>query len=182
MHWRVNWILLAKYRDIHMAPQYQQSDAFRPWLWNSYTNSFFQNLKSATALYYRQYYTGPSEQCAVVVWPRGGHPTQTDRRRGVISLLKTLPGNPPEKCTVNTAGTLRLSCMFCNCMKYGAALDVFTVENTESYVTSWFSVKVTAVTLVNTVVLDLGMGLGLSDSNDLFFYSVPQILKYKYTL
>ena len=72
--------------------------------------------------------------------------------------------------------------MFCNCMKYGAALDVFTVENTESYVTSWFSVKVTAVTLVNTVVLDLGMGLGLSESNDLFVYSVLQILKYKYTL
>ena len=67
-------------------------------------------------------------------------------------------------------------------MQYSAAWDVFIVENTQSYETSWFSVKVTAVTLVNTMVLDLGMGLGLSKSNVIFVYSVLQILKYEYTL
>jgi len=33
---------------------------------------FFQNLKSAAAYYYRQYNTGPSEHCAVAVWPGAG--------------------------------------------------------------------------------------------------------------
>ena len=100
----------------------------------------------------------------IAVWSRGGHLTETDQRRGVISLVTTLTGNPPEKSTVKTACTLRLYCVFCNCMEYSAAWDVFIVENTESYETIWFSVKVTAVSLVNTMVLDLGMRLGLSTS------------------
>jgi len=57
-------------------------------------------------------------------------------------------------------------------MEYSAAWNVFIVENTESDGTSWFSDKVTAVALVNTLVLDLGMGLGLSESNAIFVYIV----------
>jgi hypothetical protein len=129
---------------------------------------FFQNFNSSAAHYYRQYYTGPSEQCAVAAWSRGGHPTETDQRRGVISLVTTLTGNPPEKPTINTAGPLRLYRVFSNCMEYSAAWDVFIVENTESYKTNWFCVKVTAVTLVNTVMLDQGFGLGLSKSKGIF--------------
>ena len=64
-------------------------------------------------------------------------------------------------------------------MQYRAACDVFIAENTESYETSWFSVKVTAVPLVNTAVLDLGLGLGLSKSNATFVFTVLQIHKYK---
>ena len=67
-------------------------------------------------------------------------------------------------------------------MQYRAACAVFIAENTESYETSSFSVKVTAVTLVNTAVLDLGMGLGLSKSNATFVYTVLQIHKYNNTL
>ena len=62
--------------------------------------------------------------------------------------------------TVQTAVTMRLCCVFCNSMQYSENCDVFIVENTESYETSWFSVKVTAVMLVNTLVFDLGKGLG----------------------
>ena len=64
-------------------------------------------------------------------------------------------------------------------MEESAARDVFIVENTKSYEASWFSVKVTAITLVNTVVLDLGKGSGISKSNAIFVYAVLQILKYK---
>jgi len=67
-------------------------------------------------------------------------------------------------------------------MQYRAACAVFIAENTESYETSSFSVKVTAVTLVNTAVLDLGMGLGLSKSNATFVYTVLQIHEYNNTL
>ena len=64
-------------------------------------------------------------------------------------------------------------------MQYSAACDVFIVENIQFYETSWFSVKVTAVTLVNTMVFYLRMGLGLSKSKVIFIYTVLQILKYK---
>jgi len=67
-------------------------------------------------------------------------------------------------------------------MQYSAACDVFIEENTQSYGTSWFSVKVTAVTLVNSMVLDIEMSLGLSKSKAIFVYSVLQILKYKNSL
>ena len=63
-------------------------------------------------------------------------------------------------------------------MQYSAAGDVFIVENTENYGTNWLSVKVTAVMVVNTVVLDIGMGLELSKLNAVSF-AVLQILKYK---
>jgi hypothetical protein len=76
-------------------------------------------MNSAAAHYYTQYYTGPSEQWAVVVWLNGGHPTETEQRRGVLSLVATLTGNPPE-----TAITLGLCCVFCNSMDYSALCDV----------------------------------------------------------
>jgi len=50
-------------------------------------------LYSEAAHYYKQYYTGPTEHCAVVLWSRGGHPTETDQGCGVISLLTTFTGN-----------------------------------------------------------------------------------------
>jgi len=71
--------------------------------------------------------------------------------------------------TVRTAPTLRLRCVFCNSMQYSAICYVFIKENTQSYGTSRFSVKVTAVTLVNSTVLDTGMSLGLSKSNAILF-------------
>jgi len=87
-----------------------------------------------------------------------------------------------KSSTVKTAGTLRLCCVFCNSMEYSAACNAFIVENTQSYEPNWFSVKITAVALVNTMVLDLGMGLGLSKSNAIFVYTLLQIIKYKNTL
>jgi hypothetical protein len=57
---------------------------------------FSRILKIAAAHYYRQYNTGPSEHCDVALWPRGGHPTESDERFGVISLVTTLTGNPAE--------------------------------------------------------------------------------------
>jgi len=60
------------------------------------TQKFYLDLERAAAHYYTQYYTGPSEQCAVAMRPRGGHPTKTDRRYCVISLVTTLTGNPAE--------------------------------------------------------------------------------------
>jgi hypothetical protein len=143
------------------------------------TQLILQNLNSAAAHYYRQYYTDPTEHCAVAVWPRGGHPTETDQRCGVISSVMTLTGNPPEKPRFKLADALRLCCVFCNCMEYSATRDVFIVDNIQSYETSWSSVKITAVTLVNTMVLDMGMGLGLSNSNAIFLYAALQIHKYK---
>ena len=64
-------------------------------------------------------------------------------------------------------------------MECSAAWDAFIVDNTQSYESNWFSVKITDVTLVNNMVLDLGMGLGLSHSNVSFVYTVFQFLKYK---
>jgi hypothetical protein len=51
---------------------------------------------NSAAHYYRQYHTGPSQNCPVTVWPRGGHPSETDRRCGVITLVKTLTRNSPQ--------------------------------------------------------------------------------------
>jgi hypothetical protein len=56
----------------------------------------FQNLKSAAAHYYRQYYTGPSEHVLLLCGQRSGHPTETDQRHRVISLVTALTGNPAE--------------------------------------------------------------------------------------
>ena len=162
-----------------MAPLYRTERSFPSVILKWLHRQFCHNLNSAAELHYRECYTGPSEHFAVTLWPRGGHPTETDQRCGVISLLTALTGNPPLRPTVNTAHTLRLYCVFCNCMQYRAACDVFIAENTESCETSWFSVKVTAVPLVNTAVLDLGMGLDLSKSNATFVYTVLHIHKYK---
>jgi len=94
--------------------------------------------------------------------------------------MTTLTGNPLEKPTVTTTRTLRLCCVFCNSMVYSSSsFDVFIVEKTQSYETSWFSVKVTAVTLVNPIVLDVRIGLGLSKSKAIFVYTVLQVFKYK---
>jgi len=49
------------------------------------------------ARYYRQYYTDPSEHCALCVFPSAGHPTETEKRRGDISMTTTLTGNPAQK-------------------------------------------------------------------------------------
>ena len=88
-------------------------------------------------------------------------------------MVTTLPGNPAEKSTVKTIGTLRNRCVFCE------VCYVFIVENTQSYDTNCFSVKVTVVTLINTMVLDLRMGLGLSKSKAIFVYTALPILNYK---
>ena len=109
----------------------------------------------------------------------GGHPTETNWRCGVVSFVTTLAGIPPEKPTAKTAGALCQRCVFCKSKECRAACYVFTVENTQSYDTSCFSVKVRATTLVNITVLDLGMGLGLSKPKAIFVYTVTQILKYK---
>jgi len=53
-------------------------------------------LNSAVVHYYRQYYTGPSEHCAVAMWPRGGRDAETDQGCGVISVVTTFTGNPPQ--------------------------------------------------------------------------------------
>jgi len=152
-----------------MAPLYQQSDAVSPWYWNSYTYNFSTIWTMQLPITTRKIIPVLARHCAVAVWPSGGHPTETDRRRrprqtgGVVlsfwwrhwsEILRRIP-------TVRTAGTLRLRCVFCNSMQYSAACDIFIVENTQSYGTSWFSVKVTAVTLVSSMVLDIGMSLGL---------------------
>ena len=62
---------------------------------------FYLDLNSAAALYYTQYYTGPSELCVVVVWPRGGHPTERDQRCGVIILVTRVSGSTAENTHSN---------------------------------------------------------------------------------
>ena len=84
------------------------------------TQKFYLDLKYAAAHYYRQYYIGPSEQCAVAVRPRGGHPTKTDRRCCVISLVTTLTGNPAENTHSKNRTTMRLCCLFYKSMEYFA--------------------------------------------------------------
>ena len=53
-------------------------------------------ILSESALYYRHYYTGPSEHCAVPLCQSGGHPTETDQVCFVINLVTILTGNPPD--------------------------------------------------------------------------------------
>ena len=60
------------------------------------TQKFYRDLERGAAHYYTKYYPGPSEELAVALRPRGGHPTKTDRRCCVISLVTTLTGNPAE--------------------------------------------------------------------------------------
>jgi len=63
---------------------YLVSGSEDPPIWNS------------TAHYYRQYYTDPSEHCAVYVFPSGGHPTEKEKRCGVTILMTILTGNTPQ--------------------------------------------------------------------------------------
>ena len=58
--------------------------------------NFYLNSNSAAAHYYRQCCIDPSEHCAFSLWPSGGHPAETDGLCGVIILMTTLTGNPPE--------------------------------------------------------------------------------------
>ena len=159
-----------------------QSDAFHPWFWNSYTDSFSRVWKV-------QLLITPDNiipvLASIVLLLRGQvediRPKQTSDVvlsvwwRHWPEILRRNPKLKPQ----HIASVLPV---LCNCMQYSATWDVFIVQNTQSYETSWFSAKVTAVTLVNTVVLDLGMGLGLSKSNAIFVYSVRHNLKYKNTL
>ena len=81
-------------------------------------------MKSAAAHYCRRYFTGHSEHCDVAVWPRGGHPTETDQRSYVISLVMTLTGNPPENTHSENRITVRPYCLFGNSMEYSGFCDV----------------------------------------------------------
>jgi len=54
---------------------------------------YFQNLKIAAAHYYRQYYTGLSEHCAVAVWPGGIQPAEREQRCDVIIWWRDSPEN-----------------------------------------------------------------------------------------
>jgi hypothetical protein len=61
------------------------------------TQIFFpENLKSAVAHYYRQYCIDPRENFAVAVCPSGRYNADTDQGCGVIILVTTLTGNPPD--------------------------------------------------------------------------------------
>jgi len=159
----VNWIHLAVYTDIEMAPLYRTERCFPSVILKLLHRQFFHNLNSAAAHYYRQYYTAPSEHCAVAMWPGGGHPTETDQTCGDISLMTTLTGNPSEKPTVKIAGTLPLCCVLCTLW------STVHLGNTESYVTSWFCVKDRAVTLLNTLVLELEL-VEVFQSQELFLF------------
>jgi hypothetical protein len=75
------------------------------------------------------------------VRPNGGHPTETDQRCCVISLVTTLTGNPAENIHRKTACILRLYCLFCNSMEYSALCDVLIDQVTFNHVT-WFIVTV----------------------------------------
>ena len=86
------WLSIEIFTGQHCT---SQSNAFSPRYWNCHTK-YYLNLNSGAARYYRQYYTGPSEHCAVSVLPSGGHKAETYQRCGVINLLTTLAGNPPE--------------------------------------------------------------------------------------
>ena len=143
-----------------MAALHLAERCFRLCSWKSYTD-IFSIIWTKRLLFTTQNIVpvlANSFQLLCGQWV--ARPTETTRRCDVIGLVTTLHGNPPEKPTVKTAGTLCQCCMFCNCMEYSAAWYVFIVGNTELYRTNWFSVKVTAVALVNTLVLELGMGLG----------------------
>ena len=76
-----------------------------------------QNLKSAAAHYYRQYYTGPSEHCAVAMWPSGGHKAETDQRYDGDNYRKSSAEFPQLKphahcictaCSVTVSSTVQL--------------------------------------------------------------------------
>jgi hypothetical protein len=88
------------------------------------TQEFYLDLEIAAAHYFTQYFTGPSEQCAVVLRPRGRHPTESDRRFCVISLMTTLTGIPAENNHSNNRTTMRLCYLFVNSTEYSAICDV----------------------------------------------------------
>jgi hypothetical protein len=87
------------------------------------TQIFYLDLEIAASHYYTQYFTGPSEQCAVVVWPRGRHPTEREQRCCVIRLVTTMTGIPAENTHSNNRNTMRLCCLFGNSMEYSAICD-----------------------------------------------------------
>ena len=93
---------------------------------------------------------------------RGRHPTETDQLSGDISLMTSLTGNPSEKPTVKTQA---------HCVRAACSVTLWSpvqLGNSESYEASSFSVKVRAVRLLNTLVLDLGL-VEVFQSQELFF-------------
>jgi hypothetical protein len=154
------------------------SDALRPWYWNSYTYSFFHNLNSAALHYYGLYCIDPSEQCCAAAVASGGHNAETNQRWFVISFVATRSEILRRIPTVKTARTLRLCCVFSNCMEHSAAWYVLIdqamynllslTKQAGSGSRSDCLPLVTTVTYFNTTVLDLGFGSCLSNSNTLF--------------
>jgi hypothetical protein len=59
-------------------------------------NSEYITILSESAHYYRKYFTGPSEHCAVSLCQNGGHPTESDQECFIINLVTTLTENPPD--------------------------------------------------------------------------------------
>jgi hypothetical protein len=98
------------------------------------TERFYVDLKGATDLYYRQYFSSPSEHCAFTLWLRGGLPTETDQRCGVITLVTTFTGNPAENTHSKNRTTRRLFCLFGNSMEYSALCDVLIDQVMLNYV------------------------------------------------
>jgi hypothetical protein len=143
-------------------------------------------LKRAAALYYTQYYTGPSEHCAVVVWPRGGHPTGSDEQFCVISLVTTLTGNPAENthCKKNRY-TMCLCCLFSNSMECSALCEVLINQIMLNYLV-WFIVTVRMLTADHShnfcYYYDVSLWtvfVSFKQQQVIFVDEALQILKYK---
>jgi hypothetical protein len=122
------------------------------------TQKFYLDLEMAAAHYYTQYYTGPSEQCAVVVRPSGRHPTEREEWCDIISLVTTLTGIPEENTHSNNRTTMRLCCLFRNSMEYSELCDVLIDFVMLNYVVQFIlTVRMLAADHSHNICYDYGV-------------------------
>ena len=169
------WLSVETFRWHHFT---SQSDVFRPWFWNSYTDSLFR-IWTVKLLIITEYILLILANtvlllCGQVTYIR---PRQTSSVVLLISwwhwlgILRRIP-------TVKTACTLSLCRVSSNFMVYSETCDDLNIQVTYKFLSlTKFPVSlsrsqclplVTAVAFVTIMVLGLGLGLCLSDSTRYF--------------
>jgi len=164
------WLCTQTFRWHHCTAL---SDAFRPSFWNCYTDSFSTIWKVQLLITTDNII--PVLANTVLLLCGQGPDVRPRQASGVVisvwwwhcpEILRRNPQLKPQAHCVRAA---------CSVIVWSTV----QLGNTESCETSWFSVKVTTVTLLNTLVLDLGICCGLPKSKVIFVYTVLQTLKYK---
>ena len=96
-------------------------DAFHPWVWNSFINSF-SKIWTVQLLITSDYILLILAKTVLLLSPNGWYNTEKNQQWFFISFVTTRYEIPSTISTVKSARTLRFCCLFSNSMEYEGML------------------------------------------------------------